>query len=167
MASIAFLLPLAARRLDCGAAKTALRILISKNYSSRVSFGCFHSLVSLSILESRRRFHDGVRRRCLRFHGLPAFDPFTFVSIYVIQSMNMHDLLFLLPFVRAVAAIVCLQFGLKFGLSTTFGFSGWDSNSVDWNPFQPHLILMTPLYLAQRMTEFALVAQCSWTRREV
>ena len=56
--------------------------------------------------------------------------------------MNMHDLLFLLPFVRAVAAIVCLQFGLKFELSTTFGFSGWDSNSVDWNPFQPHLIIV-------------------------
>ena len=57
----------------------------------------------------------------------------------------MHDLLFLLPFVRAVAAIVCLQFGLKFGISTTFGFSGWDSNSVDWNPFQPHLMIITTI----------------------
>ena len=42
----------------------------------------------------------------------------------------------------ASMAVDCCEFVFKFGLERTFPFSGWDSNSVDWNPLQPRLMII-------------------------
>jgi len=148
--------PRAARRLDRGAAKTAVRILISEFSRLALEAAGITSSSLLFFLNLLFRTTTTMMNGARRPMPAPPW-PSGLSSIRKLIQAIEYAQSFIPAFfcwaIVASMAILCYEFVFKLGVKRSFPFSGWDSNSIDWNPLQPHLIKLAVSSLSVPLCE--------------